>query len=522
MDISSDKNNIEHRIVILLSLLLIALLFISTLWLRFVDLGYSNFQGDEVLALCHPGVTQRLQDFLMGQRKGPIQYLITCLYGVYDPSFSSEFLIRVPFALANTISVGLFYLLVRQYFNTKIALYAALLMATNGLFVAFARIVQYQSITIFATISALYFLTLAVFHSRWKITGLYVGLIAVAISILSHFDGFFVVPPAAYLIFHWFKERGSDTASRSYRWHLVPSIIIAVTLVASFYIPYLLNVNDYQLKYWSERMSGVASNSLKLFEIYNPTSVVYIYIALVLLSLVRVRRNFAFTLFGIWLLPSFIFIEWVMTDPRTHFYTYLIPSLVFAAIGLDVFGSSIERLLPMAGRSIAISACIILFLFFFSLSHTVFIDRQAEYPWEPKKFLLWELTTERVPGMMGFQYFCDWKEINQFLDDQSAANKVRFISNDKALIASFYMPKYDHHFDLNLNLIHRLGDNEGIYAVICERPQLEPAPLLGHPLTDWEEQFTPIKVFRDEKGKVLGTIYFLTKAELKEFVPQFN
>jgi 4-amino-4-deoxy-L-arabinose transferase-like glycosyltransferase len=358
-------------------------------------------------------------------------------------------LIRFPFALANTISVALFYLLVRQYFNTKIALYAALFMATNGLFVAFARIVQYPSITILATISALYFLTLAVFHSRWKTTGLYIGSIAAAISVLSHFDGFFVIPPAAYLIYHWFRRGGSESASPSYRWHLIPSIFIAATLVASFYIPYLLNVTDYQLKYWSERMSGVASNSLALFEIYNPTFVVYIYIALALLSLPRFRRNFAFALFGIWLLPPFIWIELVMTDPRTHFYTYLIPFLVFAAIGLDVIGSTIERLQPKAGRSIALSSSAILFLFLFPLSHAVFIDRQAEYPWEPKKFLFWEINTERVPGMMGFQYFCDWKEINHFFDKQSRADNVRFISNDKALIASFYVPKYDHHFDLN-------------------------------------------------------------------------
>lgn len=522
MHIHTDKNNIEGKIVILLSLLLITLLLISTVWLRLAALGYSNFQGDEVLALCHPGVTQSIQDFLMGQRKGPIQYLITCSYGVYDPNFSSEFLIRLPFAFANILSIGFFYLLVRQNFSTVIALYAALLMATNGLFVAFARIVQYQSITILATISALYFLSLANFHSRWKLIGLYLGLIAASISVLSHFDGFFVIPPAAYLVYHWYRDRRTEPANRSYRWHMVASIVFAVSIAASFYVPYLMNVSDYQIKYWSERISGVTSNSLMLFEIYNPTFVVYVYIALAVLSLFRVRRNTAFTLFAIWLLPPLIWIELMMTDPRTHFYTYLIPLFVFAAVGLEFIGSIIDRLLPKVGQAIALLVSLLLFTYFFSLSHAVFIDRHAEYPWEPKKFLFWEMYTQRVPGMMCFQYFCDWKAINNYFESQADLNRVRFISNDKALIASFYMPKFDHHFDLNPNLIHRLGEDEGIYAIICERPQLETDSLLGHPLADWKEQFIPIKIFRNDQEKILSTIYYLTKSDLKRFVPHSN
>ena len=50
-----------------------------TIWLRLVNLGYSDYQGDEIKALFLPTVGQGLMKFIFAQRKGPIQFFITYL-----------------------------------------------------------------------------------------------------------------------------------------------------------------------------------------------------------------------------------------------------------------------------------------------------------------------------------------------------------------------------------------------------------------------------------------------------------
>jgi len=124
----------------------IVFLIVVSLVLRFVELGYSNFQGDEILTLCkytdYKSVLQFLA-YLLGQQKGPVQYLITCAYSLFDPSFSSELAIRLPFAIANLAALACFFLLVRHLFSLQTAIYASFLFAINGIFIAFARIGQY-------------------------------------------------------------------------------------------------------------------------------------------------------------------------------------------------------------------------------------------------------------------------------------------------------------------------------------------------------------------------------------------
>ena len=49
--------------------------------LRLADLGYSDFQGDEIDALCrYSDFKTPLQfiAYLLGQRKGPVQFVVTC------------------------------------------------------------------------------------------------------------------------------------------------------------------------------------------------------------------------------------------------------------------------------------------------------------------------------------------------------------------------------------------------------------------------------------------------------------
>ena len=158
----------------------------TTIWLRLMNLGYSDYQGDEIKALFIPDPTESVATFLLTQRKGPIQFLITFILKLLDPEYSNRFFMRLPFAIAGILTVYFFYRLVEMHFSKKIAFFGAFFLATNGFFVAFSRIIQYQSFVILFMIVSLYFFTLSFKKKKWKIKGLYFGFISWAFSCLSH------------------------------------------------------------------------------------------------------------------------------------------------------------------------------------------------------------------------------------------------------------------------------------------------------------------------------------------------
>jgi hypothetical protein len=84
-------------------------LLIITIWLRIANLGYSDYQSDEIKALWRPASGQSGIDFLYMQMKGPTEFLVTYLFKFFDPTFSNEFLQRLPFALAGILSIYFFY-----------------------------------------------------------------------------------------------------------------------------------------------------------------------------------------------------------------------------------------------------------------------------------------------------------------------------------------------------------------------------------------------------------------------------
>jgi 4-amino-4-deoxy-L-arabinose transferase-like glycosyltransferase len=153
----------------------IALLIAVSLVLRLVGLGYSNFQGDEILTLCRfsdYATPVQFLAYLLEQRKGPVQYLITCAFSLFDPAFSSELALRLPFAIANLLAMACFFILVYRLFTLQIAIYSSFLLAANGIFIAFARIVQYQSFVILGGVLGILGLMMALkmrpsFCLRW-------------------------------------------------------------------------------------------------------------------------------------------------------------------------------------------------------------------------------------------------------------------------------------------------------------------------------------------------------------------
>ena len=472
-----------------------------TIWLRLVNLGYSDYQGDEIKALFLPTVGQGLMKFIFAQRKGPIQFFITYLIKFLDPQYLNEFLVRLPFALAGILAVIIFYKLIDKHFGHKLALYSAFFMSANGLFVAFSRIAQYQSFVILFCILALYFFTLAIKEKKWMILGLYLGMISWAISMLSHYDGVFIAPFAFYLLFRWFKSfPGISIKTRLL--HLTLSSLLGAGVVLSFYVPFFISVSDKTKDYWLDRLEGgegKISSSIVTFKVYNPKLVFYFYCLLSAFSVYRIKKSWIFI---VWLLFPWIVFELIANIPGTHIYTYLIPLFIIMAFGIDTIESILKKLFkPKFGSAISITGLVILFTFTSYLSHIVFVDHSKEYPWENKKFLVWTLYKPNVIfhlSMFGFPYYRHWEEIGNFVTQ--GKNNGFYSTNERKSIARYFIP------------FSKDTDSAG-HFVFIKNPQTFTNEILQEKALYWSKKYKPDRIFYNN-GREVVNIYYMPSGNI--------
>jgi hypothetical protein len=129
-------------------------LLVTASLVRFVNLGYADFQGDEArAALRAAAVIQGYEDVLMLHKKGPTEILIpTALYTL--TGHLTESTARLPFAIANLVALFAAWYLGWRLFHPLAGWLAAMFLALDGYFIGFARIVQYQSVVFLMTILA--------------------------------------------------------------------------------------------------------------------------------------------------------------------------------------------------------------------------------------------------------------------------------------------------------------------------------------------------------------------------------
>jgi hypothetical protein len=451
------------------------LLVIGLFWLRFTNLGYSDYQGDEIKALFLPEAGQSFTDFLLAQRKGPTQFVITYLMGFLDPSYQNQFLIRMPFAAASMLAAVIFYYFVKLHFGKKVALYAAFFFAFNGIIVALSRIVQYQSFVILFYSLALFSLTLAAKRSRWRIAGLYLGIFFWALSMLSHFDGIFIAPFVIYLLWQWYKA--FPPAKTWAKWtHLFLSGSLVFLTLGAFYVPFFLNVSDSTMAYWFDRLNSdnnLISSSVVTFKVYNPRVVFSVYFVLFLVYLIstaivlassaakqsRSAESFQMRITSLfvllWFLFPWLYMEVLVDVPGTHIYTYLTPLTILISIGVVALEGLMKQILGDSyGRYLIAVSLSLLFLFSFYQSHKVFVDHTREYPWEEERFLFWKLSEPDVAynlPLFGFPYYRHWEQIADTII--TSENTGHYYSNEKETISRFYIP-FDRNVDASGPYIH--------------------------------------------------------------------
>ncbi len=220
----------------LISLLILLLLAGA---LRFTNLGYAEFHGDEARAVLRAAaVIQGHEDALLIHRKGPVEILVPAavlaLTGQIDETSA-----RLPFALAGLAAIVAIWLLGWRLLDAHAGWIAALLLALSGYYVAFARFVQYQSVVILATAAALLVLATLLDNRAPPRRHLLLAAILFATALLAHYDALAAAPALAVLIAALFVQRRGERRSL-----LIGTVIAALAggaLLALYYVPFLRN-----------------------------------------------------------------------------------------------------------------------------------------------------------------------------------------------------------------------------------------------------------------------------------------
>ncbi len=220
----------------------LAMLLLLGAALRLTFLGSAEFQGDEGRALLKAvGMLHGQEEILLLHKKGPMEVLLPAL-PLALTGHVNEWVARLPFALAGMGVLLGSYALARELFagnGRLVGLPAVAILALDGFLIAFARIVQYQSIVMLMSLGAIAcgwrFYTGAAHPRRY----LAAAATLAAVGLLAHYDAIFVLPALGWLILAGGWRRNWRPA----QWlrELTIPALLGAGLLFSFFVPFALN-----------------------------------------------------------------------------------------------------------------------------------------------------------------------------------------------------------------------------------------------------------------------------------------
>lgn len=472
--------------------------------LKLVNLGYSDYQGDETKAF-YITKGQNFSQFLLSQRKAPGQFILTMFLKPISGNYTSEFITRLPFAIFSIISCYVFFLIVKKLINQKVAFYSLIFFATNGLFVALSRIVQYQSLVIFLMFLVIYQLLLL--SENGNIKHLYIAGILWGLSFLTHSDSIYFFPICFFLLIEWVRKNNLNLIS-TIRKTILP-IFLGISIMSVFYLPYLLNLPAGALNYWKARVEGthqpnVVNSSRYTFEVYQPIYVSHLYIlaflAGLVILLIRKKTISWERKLGIvsWFLFSYIFMEYAVEVPGTHIYTYIIPVIIvmgyFFNYISDFLSKKFKKLLPAFYLGV-----FLIFSFLFLQSYAIFVSHEREYPWQEESFLVWKfpiLNPTFKLTLFGFPYSRNWEDISKFIIEDGRS--VYYATNEKPSLPRYYLPN---------NYVNDTG-MAGYYIFIND-PLSMTKYVINKRCASWVDTNDPIKIYYNKEGEVVAKLYYI-------------
>ncbi|MEM9776973.1 MAG: glycosyltransferase family 39 protein, partial [Chloroflexota bacterium] len=212
-------------------------LLLVPILLRFWNLGYAQFQGDEGAAISRAAriiVGEDPQLFL--HKKGPGELLVVTATWAFT-GYMTEWFARLPFAWANLVGLLSVFAIGRKLAGRWAGLGAVLLLMLEGYLLGFSRIVQYQSLVFMLVATAV--VALLQFRQRHQPLLIYVAAGLLATGALAHYDAVLVFPAVVFLLGDYLWQN-RDQALRQ-TGHFVAAGAMALVILALFYYPFFTN-----------------------------------------------------------------------------------------------------------------------------------------------------------------------------------------------------------------------------------------------------------------------------------------
>ena len=445
---------------------LIILILVLASVLRLVNLGYSDYIGDEQKAMLIPGKDQSVWSFLIEQRKGPMQFLISYIPRLFVGDFRNEFAERLPFALISIASVFVFYILVKKLTkNITVSVSSTFLFMVSGFIVGFGRIAQYQNLNIIFSLLALYFYSDLKYERKHLIRRTLAGTLFWCLSIMSHWDGVFILPVVVWFFIGFFRDT-SFTSKYKIR-IVVYNFILGCVFLLPFMIPYVtFHLNNGSSSGYFQRRIGLGYSNNKIYkmfiDLYNPFLTFWLLVVLSLLSLLKFKKSIMYL---VWFLTSYVLFEVFVRKPGTHIYNFLIPVFILSGFG---FYNFLELFKVKKIKILLISLSVVMAIFLYYQSYIIFVDHRREYPWESDEYFVFDKGCEVFPKvckkydiskmvlktkeyhydyegqklpLFGFPHSRNWSEINDFINQQNLGHEkcLGYATNEDQSLCAWYM-----------------------------------------------------------------------------------
>lgn len=468
--------------------------------LRLPNLGYSEFQGDEARVMLRASeVIEGYENALFAHQKMPGEILVeTALYAVTRQM--DETAARLPFTVAGLAALLGMMLLGARLFGPVAGVSAGLLAALTGYFVAFARIVQYQSLVLLTVVLTMLVLwqMLAARGQLWRY--LTVAALLLALGVLAHYEAVGILAPVLFIV--WRLWRGGVTMTALLRELPLPLLTFAAPVLL-FVVPFVQDPTftaayAYAVGYRVDAGGFPYNNLVDFFQrasLYGTAYYILLLTLLVFIALVGVYRRalpkaaawlptllvgggllltlvqpswlriggvdhtwifFALTvafplaaprvppaerLVWWWFAPLMVLALFIVQRPNSHVYTFFVPWVLLAAMVLArAAGWLGTHVSPRAARATALVVGAALTLLFGFYLQRLFVHTGVEV------LRLW--SEQRPPGywmpfdmppevaIFGFPHNSGWKVIGVQYADGEMEGN--FLTNEKPEVVDWY------------------------------------------------------------------------------------
>jgi 4-amino-4-deoxy-L-arabinose transferase-like glycosyltransferase len=468
--------------------------------LRLPNLGYSEFQGDEARVMLRASeVIEGYENALFAHQKMPGEILVeTAVYAVTRQM--NETAARLPFTVAGLAALLGVMLLGARLFGPVAGVSAGLLAALTGYFVAFARIVQYQSLVLLTVVLAMLVLwrMLAARRDLWRY--LTTAALLLALGVLAHYEAVGILAPVLFIV--WQLWRSGVKVMALLRALPLPLLTFAAPVLL-FVVPFVQDPTftaayAYAVGYRVDAGGFPYNNLVDFFQrasLYNTAYYILLLAFLAFIALVGVYRR-ALPALAAWLLalltgggllltlvqPAWLMIggvdhTWfffalalafplaaprvtpaerlvwwwfgplavlalfVVQRPNSHVYTFFAPWVLLAGMVLErAAGWLAVRSSPRAARASGLGVGVALTLIFGFYLQRLFVHTEVEV------LRLWP--EQRPPGywmpfamppevaIFGFPHNSGWKVIGVQYAD--GVLEGNFLTNEKPEVVDWY------------------------------------------------------------------------------------